>query len=74
MLQEQGFMCLLEVWFFSGYVPSSGIAGSYGSLIPKEQIWVHSNEEYKPRTCYTEWNKSESENQVCHINKYVYGI
>ena len=26
-------MRLFELWFFSGYMPSSGIAGSYGSSI-----------------------------------------
>ena len=27
-------MCLLELWFFSGYMNSSGIAESYGRFIP----------------------------------------
>ena len=27
-------MCLFQLWFFSGYMPSSGIVGSYGSFIP----------------------------------------
>ena len=31
---HKGYMCLLELWFFSGYMASSGIAGSYGSFIP----------------------------------------
>ena len=26
-------MCLFELWFFSGYMPSSGIARSYGNSI-----------------------------------------
>ena len=28
-----GCMYLFELWFFSGYMPSSGIAGSYGNSI-----------------------------------------
>ena len=27
-------MCLFELWFFSGYMPSNGIAVLYGSFIP----------------------------------------
>ena len=35
-------MCLFELWFFSGYILSSGIAGSYGSLIPSFSRNLHS--------------------------------
>ena len=28
-----GYVCLFELWFFSGYMPSHGIAASYGSSI-----------------------------------------
>ena len=27
-------MCLFQLWFSQGYMPSGGIAGSYGSFIP----------------------------------------
>ena len=27
-------MCLFQLWFFSGYMPSSGSVGSHGSFIP----------------------------------------
>ena len=29
-----GYMCRFQFWFSSGYMPRSGIAGSYGAFIP----------------------------------------
>ena len=29
-----GYMCSFELWSFSGYIPSSGAAVSYGNFIP----------------------------------------
>ena len=29
-----GYMCLFQFWFPQGYMPGSGIAGSYGGFIP----------------------------------------
>ena len=29
-----GSICLFQLWFSQGYMPSGGIAGSYGSFIP----------------------------------------
>ena len=38
----------------------------------KEHIWVGSNEVDEPRTCYTEWSKSERVKQIPYINVYIY--
>ena len=40
----------------------------------EECIWVSSNEVDEHRVYYIEWNKSETENQISHINAYIYGI
>ena len=37
----------------------------------KEHIWVSSNEVDGPRTCYTEWNKSERGDKY-HILTHIY--
>ena len=29
-----GYICLFQFWFPQGYIPRSGIAGSYGGFIP----------------------------------------
>ena len=38
----------------------------------KEYIWVSSSEVNEPRACYTEWSKSERENQISYINTHIY--
>ena len=38
----------------------------------KEGIWVSSSEVNEPRACYTEWIKSEREQQILYINAYIY--
>ena len=40
----------------------------------KEHMWVGSNEVDEPRTCYTEWSKSERVRPIPYINVYIYGI
>ena len=40
----------------------------------KEQKWVSFSEVNEPRACYTEWNKSEKEKQVSHINAYTWTL
>ena len=40
----------------------------------KEQKWVSFSEVNEPRACYTEWNKSEKEKQVSHINAYTWNL
>ena len=37
-------------------------------------IWVGSSEVDEPRAYYTEWSKSERENQIWHIKAYIYEI
>ena len=37
----------------------------------KQQIWVSSSEVDESRACYTEWSKSERENQISFINIYI---
>ena len=37
----------------------------------KQQIWVSSSEVDESRACYTEWSKSERENQILYINAYI---
>ena len=37
----------------------------------KEWIWVSSSKVDKPRACYTEWSKSETEKQISYINTYL---
>ena len=37
----------------------------------KERIWVSSNEVEEPRAYYTEWSKSEREQQMLYINAYI---
>ena len=36
----------------------------------KDQIWVNCSEVDEPRTCYTEWRRSEREKQILNINAY----
>ena len=36
-----------------------------------EWIWVSSSKVDKPRACYTEWSKSETEKQISYINTYL---
>ena len=40
----------------------------------KEHIWVSPNEVNEPRTCYTEWSKSEREKQILYINGYIWNL
>ena len=40
----------------------------------KEQIWVSFSEVNEPRASYTEWNKSEKEKQVSHINAHIWNL
>ena len=40
----------------------------------KDQIWVSSNEVDEPRTCYTEWSKSEGEKQIPYINASIWNL
>ena len=40
----------------------------------KEQIWVNSSEAAEPRACYTEWSKSEGEEQISYINAYTWNL
>ena len=37
----------------------------------KEQAWVSSSEVDEPRAYYTEWSKSEREEQISYINAYI---
>ena len=46
----------------------------YYSVIKKGWIWISSSEVDEPRTCYTEWNKSEREKQVSYINAYIWNL
>ena len=39
-----------------------------------KQIQVSSSEADEPRTCYTEWNKSEREEQILNINEYIWNL
>ena len=39
-----------------------------------EHIWVNSSEVDKPRSCYTEWSKSEREKQISYINTYIWNL
>ena len=38
----------------------------------KEPLWVSSSEVDEPRVCYTEWSRSEKENQILYINTYIH--
>ena len=46
----------------------------YYSANKKEQIWVSWTEVDKSRAFYTEWGKSERENQILYINTYVWNL
>ena len=39
-----------------------------------EHIWVSSNEVNEPGAHYTEWNKSERERQILHINTHTWNL
>ena len=39
----------------------------------KEHIWVSSNEVDEPRAYYTQWSKSEREEQI-YINAYIWNL
>ena len=40
----------------------------------KEHIWDSSNEVDEPRAYYTEWNKSERENEILYINVCLWDL
>ena len=40
----------------------------------KEHPWVSLKEVDEPRVCYTEWSKSERENQTWCINAYIWNL
>ena len=40
----------------------------------KEHIWVSANQVNEPRAYYTEWSKSEKEEQISYINTYVWNL
>ena len=40
----------------------------------KERIWVSSNEVEEPRAYYTEWSKSEREQQILYININIWNL
>ena len=40
----------------------------------REYIWVSSNEVDKPRAYYTEWSKSEREEQISYIKAYIWNL
>ena len=40
----------------------------------KVRIWDSSTEMDKPRACYTEWSKLETENQILFINPYTWNL
>ena len=42
------------------------------SIHIKEQIQVSCSEVHESRACYTEWSKSETEQQMLYINAYIY--
>ena len=43
-------------------------------IYKRERIWVISSELDEARVCYTEWNKSEREKQISHINTYMWNL
>ena len=40
----------------------------------KGMIWVSANEMDEPIAYYTEWSKSEREQQISYINIYVWNL
>ena len=40
----------------------------------KEHIWVSANQVNEPRAYYTEWSKSEKEEQILYINAYIWNL
>ena len=42
--------------------------------LKKEQIWVSHSEVEELRACYTEWGKSETEEQILRVNSYIWNI
>ena len=40
----------------------------------EENIWVSYNEVDEPRACYTEWSKSEREEQILHIHICIWNL
>ena len=40
----------------------------------KEWIWVSYSEVDEPRTCYTEWSRSEREKQILYSNTYMWNL
>ena len=40
----------------------------------KEWIWVSSSKVDEPRTCYTQWSKSEGEKQISYNNAYTWNL
>ena len=40
----------------------------------RERIWVISSELDEATACYTEWNKSERENQISYINTHMWNL
>ena len=48
------------------------ITMEYYTQPQKEPLWVSSSEVDEPRVCYTEWSRSEKENQILYINTYIH--
>ena len=65
---NKGVHVCFWIMFFSQNMPSSGIAGPYGSSVFSFLRKLHT------RDCHTECSKSEREKQILYINAYMWNL
>ena len=63
--------------FISRRLDKEDVVHIYNGILlslEKEQTLVISSEADEPRACYTEWSKSEGEQQISYINAYTWNL